>query len=76
METLIAILISLLGYGSPSDYEGYTEDQLNAEIQQAESTQTTTDDGTQSTTDDGGVFGDWDSPSANPDDEPSSGGGE
>ena len=59
METLIAILISLLGYGEPADFEGYTEDQLITEIEAAEAEQTTDDDG--------GVFGDWDSPGVNPD---------
>lgn len=36
MTALITILISLLGYGSPSDYQGYTEDQLQQEIAIAE----------------------------------------
>lgn len=57
MTNLITILIALLGYGSPSDYEGYTEDQLNAEIAEAEAAQTTT-----TTDDDGGGWDDWDEP--------------
>ena len=36
MTALITILISLLGYGSPSDYDGYTEEQLQQEIAIAE----------------------------------------
>ena len=32
MTALITILISLLGYGTPSDYANYTEDQLQTEI--------------------------------------------
>lgn len=56
MLTLITLLISLLGYGTPSDYNGYTEAQLNQEIAEAEAAQSTdsTDDGSGS---------DWDSPS-------------
>ena len=65
METLIAILISLLGYGEPADFEGYTEDQLITEIEEAEATQ--------STTDDGGTFGDWDVPGATGDEPPADG---
>ena len=33
MLHLIAILISLLGYGSPADYSNASEDQLNSMIQ-------------------------------------------
>lgn len=36
MTALITILISLLGYGTPSDYSNYTEDQLQNEITLAE----------------------------------------
>ena len=36
MTALITILISLLGYGSPSDYDGYTQTQLENEIAIAE----------------------------------------
>lgn len=51
MTTLITLLISLLGYGSPADYADYTEDQLNIEITEAqEATQTP----------DGGNTGQWD----------------
>lgn len=32
MTTLITILISLLGYGTPADYSDYTETQLQQEI--------------------------------------------
>lgn len=46
MTSLITILISLLGYGSPSDYEHYTEAELQTEIAYAQEV-------------DGG-FGDWD----------------
>lgn len=48
MTTLITLLISLLGYGSPADYENYTEDQLNYEIEMAQDSE-------------GGVH-DWDDP--------------
>ena len=54
MTTLIAILISLLGYGSPSDYSDYSEDQLNEEIAQAEADAALSEDD--------GIGGDWDSP--------------
>lgn len=33
MTSLITILISLLGYGSPAEYENYTEAELQTEIQ-------------------------------------------
>lgn len=36
MTALITILISLLGYGNPSDYTDYTEAQLQHEITLAE----------------------------------------
>lgn len=45
MTALITILISLLGYGTPSDYEGYTESQLQHEITLAEQTTTNVDGG-------------------------------
>lgn len=61
MTSLIAILIALLGYGSPSDYEGYTEDQLKAKIAEVEST---------NSTDEGGGWDDWDDPSVTPEPEP------
>jgi surfactin synthase thioesterase subunit len=65
MTSLIAILIALLGYGSPSDYEGYTEEQLQYEIEQAEADQ---DDS--SSQDDGGGWDQWDEPSMEPEPEP------
>jgi len=40
MTALITILISLLGYGSPSEFEGYSQAELQKEISVA---QTTTD---------------------------------
>ena len=52
MTALITLLISLLGYGTPEDYKDYSEDQLNEQIEYAESS---------STTDDGGGTGGWDS---------------
>lgn len=52
MTTLIAILISLLGYGTSADFDGYTEEQLAAEIISLDA----------SYADDGGVL-DWDVPS-------------
>lgn len=60
MLSLITILISLVGYGTPTDYTGYTEAQLNQEIAEAQAAQSTTEDGTEQT--DGGG-GDWDQPS-------------
>ena len=42
MTTLITILISILGYGSPADYSDYTETQLQNEI---EATQSRSDSG-------------------------------
>ncbi|MEQ8908570.1 MAG: hypothetical protein RIC95_05230 [Vicingaceae bacterium] len=59
MTSLITLLISLLGYGSPADYTDYTEDQLNTEIAAAQADQ---DDNT----DDGGGWGDWDQPGVTP----------
>ena len=57
MTTLIAILISLLGYGTPSDFDHMTEEELRYEISVVEAEQEAT------TSDDGGVAGTWDSPS-------------
>lgn len=57
MTSLITILIALLGYGSPSDYEGYTEEQLNVEIAEAEAAQTESN-----SDNDGGGWDDWDEP--------------
>lgn len=61
MTSLITILIALLGYGSPSDYEGYTEEQLQTEIAEAEAADTST-----TTTDDGGGWDTWDEASYDP----------
>ena len=47
MATLITLLISLLGYGTPADFTHMSEDQLQTEIM---ATQTT----------DGGDIGEWD----------------
>lgn len=33
MTTLITLLISLLGYGSPSDFSNMSEEELNHEIE-------------------------------------------
>lgn len=49
MTTLITILISLLGYGTPADYAEYTEVQLQKEIQIAQENQV-----------DGGILDEWD----------------
>lgn len=51
MTALITILISLLGYGSPSDFETYTQAELENEISIATST-TSADGGA-------GSFDDW-----------------
>lgn len=45
MTSLITLLISLLGYGSPADYSNYTEDQLNTEIAAAQAENASDDDG-------------------------------
>lgn len=50
MTTLITILISLLGYGTPADYADYTEAQLQEEINIIQENQV-----------DEGILGDWDS---------------
>lgn len=64
MTTLIAILISLLGYGTPADFESYTEEQLEGEIQNLEDGGTFGDwDVPSAAEEDGGTFGDWDVPS-------------
>lgn len=39
MTTLITILISLLGYGTPADYADYTEAQLQEEINMIQESQ-------------------------------------
>ena len=36
MTSLITILISLLGYGTPSDFQDYTEIQLQNQIELAQ----------------------------------------
>lgn len=56
MATLIALLISLLGYGTPSDFENYSEDQLQQEITILEEQNAASDD-------DGGLGNVWDNPS-------------
>ena len=53
MTTLITLLISLLGYGTPADYADYSEDQLNTEIIEAQEV---------SENSDGGVADNWDDP--------------
>ena len=55
MATLIALLISLLGYGTPSDFSNLTEAELNHEIVLAENSVTSSENT------DGGVLGGWDS---------------
>ena len=67
MTSLITLLISLLGYGTPADYADYTEDQLNAEIEMAQADQND-DDG--DSTDDGGGWDEWDSPNMDPTENP------
>lgn len=54
MTTLITLLISLLGYGTPADYADYSEDQLNTEIEMAQQNQVDNEA-------DGGILTDWDS---------------
>jgi len=50
MTSLITLLISLLGYGTPADFDQMTEIELNAAIAEAE----------QQSNADGGTWGDWD----------------
>jgi len=57
MTTLITLLISLLGYGSPADYADYTEAQLNTEIIEAQEEAKSTD---------GGLNGGWDTETKTP----------
>lgn len=63
MTTLITLLISLLGYGTPADYADYSEDQLTAEIETVQNSSTSTD---------GGNNGGWDTGQVN--DAPADGG--
>jgi hypothetical protein len=63
MTSLITILIALLGYGTPSDFSNYSEEQLNNEIAAAQ-------------TDDGGLGGEWDVPGLTEEDEDGGLGGE
>lgn len=58
MTTLITLLISLLGYGSPADYADLTEDQLNMEIIEAQE---------EANSSDGGNTGQWDTGSLHDD---------
>jgi len=55
MTTLITLLISLLGYGSPADYTDYTEAQLITEIETVQNNQNTS-----APEDDGGGWDIWD----------------
>ena len=48
MTTLITLLISLLGYGTPTDFDQYTEAELNQQIEMVQAA-----DGNQA---------DWDTP--------------
>jgi len=50
MITLITLLISLLGYGSPADYSTLTQAELNSEIELAQANR------------DGGHGTDWELP--------------
>ena len=52
MTSLITLLISLLGYGSPADYTDYTEAQLQDQIEMAQEQNATLNE-------DGG-WEDWD----------------
>jgi hypothetical protein len=67
MAALIALLISLLGYGTPSDFEDWSEDQLRAEIEALE--------GNGGTQGDGRGNDDWDTPYNPNDDNSGSDGG-
>ena len=51
MTSLITLLISLLGYGTPADFSNMTEVQLENEIVLAQEAQASDEDG---------GFGDWD----------------
>lgn len=56
MITLITLLISLLGYGSPADFENMSEAELNHEIEMLQDNN--------SNQNDGGVGGQWEVPYA------------
>ena len=51
MITLITLLISLLGYGTPSDFSDFNESQLLDQIENAQAAETESADG--------GVLGSW-----------------
>jgi len=51
MITLITLLISLLGYGSPADYTDMSEAELNHQIELAQTSEEAAADG--------GVLGSW-----------------
>ena len=50
MITLITLLISLLGYGTPADFQNLTEDQLFEQVEMANTEQ------------DGGIGDPWEHP--------------
>jgi|GEM_PF-3954515 len=53
MTSLITLLISLIGYGTPADFDHFTETELQDAIEYVE---------------DGGTWGDWDDSQHNPGD--------
>lgn len=61
MITLITLLISLLGYGTPAEFDHFTEPELYEQIDIAEQNnyENSNQDGDQNS--DGGVLGGWDS---------------
>ena len=59
MTSLITLLISLLGYGTPADFDSMTENELNQAIEEA-----------QQQAADGGTWGDWDDPSVSEEPQP------
>ena len=60
MTTLITLLISLLGYGTPTDYADYSEDQLTMEIIEVQE---------EAQHADGGTNGGWDTGQRTPEGE-------
>tara|TARA_B100000508_G_scaffold140457_1_gene141550 strand:+ start:2516 stop:2695 length:180 start_codon:yes stop_codon:yes gene_type:complete len=59
MTSLITLLISLLGYGTPADFDNMSENELNQAIAEAQQQE-----------EDGGVWGDWDDASVSEEPQP------
>lgn len=59
MTSLITLLISLLGYGTPADFDNMSENELNQAIAEAQQQE-----------EDGGTWGDWDDASVSEEPQP------